>query len=41
MTDWQEVICQMVQFSMISNDCNPDFKGTALFDIEYLRNDTR
>ena len=20
---------------------NPDFKGTPLFDIEYLRNDTR
>jgi len=20
---------------------NPDFKGTTLFDVEYIRNDTR
>jgi len=29
----------MVPFSMTLND--PDFKGTPLFDVEYLRNGTR
>jgi len=26
---------------MTANNPNPDFKGTSLFDTEYLRNSTR
>jgi len=29
------MICRTMPFSMIHN---PDFKGTPLFDVEYLRN---
>jgi len=35
------MIYRLVPFSITLNDCNPDFKGTLLFDIEYLRNGTR
>jgi len=30
----------MVPFPMIFSDPNLDFKGTPLFDVEYLRNGT-
>jgi len=33
------MIYRMVSFSMTLHD--PDFMGTPVFDIEYLRNDTR
>jgi len=32
------MIYQIVPSSMILNDHNPDFKGTPLFDVEYLNN---
>jgi len=32
------MIYRIVPFPMTLND--PDFKGTPLFDVEYLRNDT-
>jgi len=31
----------MAPFSATLNNSNPDFKVTALFDAEYLRNGTR
>ena len=33
-------IYRTVPFSMTLNDRYPDFNGTSLFDVEYLRNDT-
>jgi len=36
------MIYRMVPFSIILNDpYNSYFNGTPLFDVEYLRNDTR
>jgi len=43
MAVWYEVvyIYQMVPFSITLNDPHPDFKGTPLFDVEYLGKNTR
>jgi len=35
------MIYRMVPFLITLNDRKPDFNGTPLFDVEYLRNDTR
>jgi len=34
-------IYRMVPFSVTLNDPSPDFNGTPLFDVEYVRNGAR